>query len=203
MVSASGKSFRQRGGEPPRAVGVANRHGQWGASTGNWVGNACAPWRCDNARGHDSAKMRATRGYWGLGRRALRGYGWRTETPPAKLSACANCHATHRADGAAARWGHRALPQRGTGSAHGNGARVVRTAEGCAARERGEGEILNTKEHKERRDGMYRDTKARRPGSQRRAATGNGVANRHGRWGWRTPTGDGEVPAAGWGRCAV
>ena len=49
-------------------------------------------------------------------RRALRGYGGRTETPPAKLSACATDH------GAAARG-------------------------------------FNTKGHKERRDGMDRNTK--------------------------------------------
>ena len=43
--------------------------------------------------------------------------------------------AAHRIDGAAARWGHRALPQRGTSGARGNGAREVRTAtehERCA-----------------------------------------------------------------------
>ena len=33
----------------------------------------------------------------------------RTEPRHAKLSACATCHAAHRADGAAARLGHRAL----------------------------------------------------------------------------------------------
>ena len=52
-------------------------------------------------------------------RRALRGPGAPaggrgcTETPPAKLSACATCHATAhypRVVRTAARWGHRALP---------------------------------------------------------------------------------------------
>ena len=34
----------------------------------------------------------------------------------------AGCQAAHRVDGAAARWGHRALPQRDTSGAHGHGA---------------------------------------------------------------------------------
>ena len=50
------------------------------------------------------------------------------------------------------------------------GARVVRTARGARA-----AGILNTKGHKERRDGMYRSTKSRRW----RAATGR-VASRYG-----------------------
>ena len=99
-----------------------------------------------------------------------------TETPPAKLSACATCHTTHRggeppravravragrpggqasrptatghdngADGkgrrrgrpchaprrgAAAQWGHRALPQRDTTTGRGEGTQAVRTATG-------------------------------------------------------------------------
>ena len=81
------------------------------------------------------------------GRRALRGYEGRTETPLqnsqrvllAKLRTAAvsprgrcgaGCKAAHRADGAAARWGHRALPQRGTGVEHEHGAREERRGEG-------------------------------------------------------------------------
>ena len=48
----------------------------------------------------------------------------------------AGCQAAHRS-GAAARWGHRALPRRGTRGAHSDGARAVRTATGhgrCARR---------------------------------------------------------------------
>ena len=55
----------------------------------------------------------------------------RTEPRHAKLSGCARCQAAHRADGAAARWGHRALPQRrtaaGTRGVHRQAARAVRT----------------------------------------------------------------------------
>ena len=54
----------------------------------------------------------------------------RTEPRHAKLSACATCHAAHRAGGAAARWGHRALPQRervwSTTTEHERRARAVR-----------------------------------------------------------------------------
>ncbi len=66
----------------------------------------------------------------GTGRRALRSYRGRTETPPAKLSACATCYAHGALPGAmphawcarlrgdAARWGHRALPPLPTQNSH-------------------------------------------------------------------------------------
>ena len=56
----------------------------------------------------------------------------RTEPQHAKLSTCATCHAAHRADGAAARWGHRALPPRDTSVEHGHGTRAVGRSEGAA-----------------------------------------------------------------------
>ena len=52
----------------------------------------------------------------------------------AKLPACATCQAAHRADGAAARWGHRALPPSHTRGTHGNGARGGRRGRGMPSR---------------------------------------------------------------------
>ena len=74
-------------------------------------------------------------GAGGTGRRALRGYRGRTETPPAKLSACATWQAAHRADGAAARAGRPGgQASRPTAKpherAHDHGTRAVRTTTG-------------------------------------------------------------------------
>ena len=62
------------------------------------VRSRCGRARCPHRAAAPSARCaawhRAPR--WGgrvIGRRALRGYRGRTETPPAKLSACATCHA--------------------------------------------------------------------------------------------------------------
>ena len=46
---------------------------------------------CEGERSRGTPRVGATR------RRALRGYRWRTETPPATLSACATCQVAHRA----------------------------------------------------------------------------------------------------------
>ncbi len=43
------------------------------------------------------------------------------QDPSVKHARGLGCQTTHRADGAAARWGYRALPQRGTTTGHGNG----------------------------------------------------------------------------------
>ncbi len=132
-------------------------------------GRGCAGGRWGKGARGDAA------GGW-TGRRALRGYGGRTETPPAKLSACATCHGAaavasrHRRCGAAARAGRVGSPHgrwRPSIAPYRNGAR-----RGCgrgkgAARAwsgemgRGCAGILNTKKHKERRNGMDRSTKAR------------------------------------------
>ena len=125
-------------------------------------GNARVEWRANIAG--VMARSRGCAAGGATGRRALRGYEGRTETPPqnsqrvllakprtapmvrrrepggpaAELCAlpqrdtsvergeergagCAGCQATHRADGAAARWGHRALPPSRTRSGYGNG----------------------------------------------------------------------------------
>ena len=85
-----------------------------------------APW-CAAAVPHRRAQLRqgamlggAPRwGAGGTGRRALRGYWGRTETPPAKLSACATCRAPFRG----ARLG---IPCHRTWSKRRHNARVVR-----------------------------------------------------------------------------
>ena len=63
-------------------------------------------------------------------RRALRGYRGRTETPPAKLSACPTCHYARHATREFARpyshaWGARALPVRRDGRPPGLPARAI------------------------------------------------------------------------------
>ena len=66
------------------------------------------------------------------GRRALRGYRGRTETPPAKLSACATCHYPWRIT-RAARWGHRALPPLHPRGVHRHFPRELPVAARCLA----------------------------------------------------------------------
>ena len=210
-------------GEETQAVRTATGHGRWrGQGRVAWW---CAPRGCNGGRArcpyraarvmrvrHCGAKMRATRGYWGLGRRALRGYGGLgrralrgygglTETPPAKLSACATCHTTHRADGAAARWGHGNgadgmgrwwrgrpchAPRRWRGGAMGT-SRPTATGHGNGDRTTGRGASKGTRQ----RCGARRDKRCARP---RDTATG------HGRWRSAMKTAPRRVAMGAWRR---
>ncbi len=94
-----------RGGDPPRAMrrGGASREARR---------PSIAPYRTGHEGcGEGGARRGQARGGEGKG---------------------AGCQAAHRADGAAARWGHRALPQRDTRGAHGVGAGERGVGEGRA-----------------------------------------------------------------------
>ncbi len=103
-------------------------------------GRGCAGGRWGKGARGDAA------GGW-TGRRALRGYWGRTETPPAKLSACATCHGAaavasrHGRCGAAARAGRVGSPH-GRPTAKHRALALWSTARVRAGQERGEGRIF-------------------------------------------------------------
>ena len=150
-----------RGGDPPRAMrrGGASREARR---------PSIAPYRTGHEGcGEGGARRGQARGGEGKG---------------------AGCQAAHRADGAAARWGHRALPQRDTSvergkgraeRAHGQG----RTATGheCGARQRARGK--GRAERARGKGARQRDTSVERSNGARqgRTATGDERGARRGR----------------------